>query len=48
MLHSGGPALNLSRVVSRSTWEVFNEAEHHYTPETYTNDYDRLVEQVLT
>lgn len=27
-VHRGGPALNLSRASTRSTWEVFNEMEH--------------------
>ena len=42
--HTGGPALNISRFgESGSTWEVFNEAEHGYTKELYTHDYDRIV-----
>lgn len=45
--HSGGPALNLSFAAGGHTWEVFNEAEHGYTPESYTHDYDRVTSAIV-
>ena len=45
--HTGGPALNISRYGDTgSTWEVFNEAEHGYTKELYTHDYDKVVTEM--
>lgn len=44
--HMGGPALNLSRLTSNSTWEMFNEAEYHYDVKSYVNDYDAIVQLI--
>eukprot|EP01012_Entosiphon_sulcatum_P062894 TRINITY_DN8958_c0_g1_i1.p1 TRINITY_DN8958_c0_g1~~TRINITY_DN8958_c0_g1_i1.p1 ORF type:complete len:631 (+),score=103.19 TRINITY_DN8958_c0_g1_i1:28-1920(+) len=40
VLHTGGPKYKLTH------WEVFNEAEHQYTKEWYTHDYDVVVSKI--
>ncbi len=40
------PISQQKRSYNLTYWEVFNEAEHSYTVERYTHDYDVLVSAV--
>jgi hypothetical protein len=44
--HMGGPKYNLSHV-NGHTWELFNEAEHGYNVQQYTQDYDIVVSNII-